>query len=108
MSKPFIIATNKMKKIVLRASATKNPQVRSYLSAVKRGKKSQHVVPSDSGWKVKTAGSSRAKTCKTQKEAILVATKIAKTQKTELFIHGRDGKIRERSSYGKDPFPPKG
>ncbi|EGD1666955.1 DUF2188 domain-containing protein, partial [Escherichia coli] len=23
-------------------------------------------------------------------------------------IHGRDGQIRERDSYGNDPFPPKG
>lgn len=98
-----------MKKIVLRASAKTNPQVNSYLSAIKKGKKNQHVIPSDSGWKVKTAGSSRAtKTCKTQKEAILVATQIAKNQKTELFIHGRDGRIREKNSYGKDLFPPRG
>ena len=27
---------------------------------------------------------------------------------TELYIHGRDGRIRERSSYGADPHPPKG
>ncbi|MDH3324863.1 MAG: DUF2188 domain-containing protein [Candidatus Peregrinibacteria bacterium] len=66
-------------------------------------------MPSGSEWKVKTAGSARAtKTCKTQKEAISVAIKIAKNQKTELFIHGRNGKIRERSSYGRDQFPPKG
>lgn len=98
-----------MKKIVLRASAKNNPQAKSYLSAVKRGQNNQHVVPSDSGWKVKTARApSATKTYKTQKEAISVATKIAKSQKTELFIHGRDGRIRERNSYGNDPFPPRG
>ena len=26
----------------------------------------------------------------------------------EVFIHGRDGKIRERNTYGHDPFPPQG
>jgi len=98
-----------MKKIVLRASAKTNPQVRSYLSAVKKGQKNQHIVPTDSGWKVKTAGSSRAtKICKTQKEAIALGTEIAKNKKTELFIHGRNGRIRERNSYGKDSFPPRG
>jgi len=88
-----------MKKIVLRASAKKNPQAREYLSAVKRGQKNQHVVPADSGWKVKSAGSSRAKTFKTQKEAIKSARNIAINKKSELFIHGKDGRIRDRNSY---------
>jgi hypothetical protein len=25
-----------------------------------------------------------------------------------LVIHGKDGRIRDRDSHGKDPFPPKG
>ncbi|MFC3268349.1 DUF2188 domain-containing protein [Vulcaniibacterium thermophilum] len=33
---------------------------------------------------------------------------IAINQRSELFIQGRDGQIRERNSYGDDPFPPKG
>ncbi len=45
---------------------------------------------------------------KTQGEAIADARQKAEKQKTELYIHGRDGRIRERSSFGKDPFPPKG
>ncbi|CEO91464.1 hypothetical protein SFHH103_psfHH103d_266 (plasmid) [Sinorhizobium fredii HH103] len=70
-------------------------------------KKGQHVVPSADGWSVKKAGSARAtSTHQTQAEAIAAATKIA--QKTELYIHGRDGRIRERNSYGNDPIPPKG
>jgi hypothetical protein len=24
------------------------------------------------------------------------------------LIHGEDGRIRERNSYGNDPYPPKG
>jgi hypothetical protein len=32
---------------------------------------------------------------------------IAKAQKAEFYIHGRDGRIREKDSYGKDPYPPK-
>jgi len=72
-------------------------------------KKGQHVVPSTSGWSVKKAGSTRASsTHKTQADAIAAGTKIAKNQKTELYVHGRDGRIRERNSYGKDPYPPKG
>lgn len=72
-------------------------------------KKGQHVVPSSGKWSVKTAGASRAtSTHSTQAEAIKAATAIAKNQKTELYIHGKDGRIRERNSYGSDPLPPKG
>ena len=43
----------------------------------------------------------------TQREAIDRARGIAVNQQSELFIQGRDGQIRERNSYGEDPFPPK-
>lgn len=72
-------------------------------------KKGQHVVPNKGEWSVKKAGASRASsTHATQAEAIKAATKVARNQKTELYIHGRDGRIRERNSYGNDPHPPKG
>ena len=72
-------------------------------------KKGQHVVPIGGKWSVRRAGSSRASgTYGTQREAVEKAKEIARTQQTELYIHGRDGRIRERSSYGRDPFPPKG
>ncbi len=73
------------------------------------GKSTQHVVPHDGNWAVKRGGSDRATTVvPTQKEAIKIATEIAKNQNAELFIHGRDGQIRERDSFGNDPHPPKG
>lgn len=72
-------------------------------------KKNQHVVPSDSGWAIKSAGSKKAtKVFSTQKDAINAARTIARRQGSELLIHGRDGKIREKNTYGKDPYPPKG
>jgi hypothetical protein len=73
-------------------------------------KRGQHVVPNGSGgWAVRKAGSPRASgTFKTQNAAIAKARTIAKNQRTELYIHGRDGKIRARDSYGSDPYPPKG
>ena len=71
--------------------------------------KGQHVVPNNGRWSVRKAGSVRVtKTYGTQREAIKEARELAKKQKTELYIHGRDGRIRERDSYGSDPFPPKG
>jgi len=71
--------------------------------------KGQHVVPRNGGWAVRKAGSERVtRHFKTQKEAIKEARKIAKNQSTELYIHGRNGKIRERDSYGNDPRSVKG
>lgn len=72
--------------------------------------KNQHVTPhSGGGFQVKGAGNSRAtKVFDTQREAISFAKNIAKNQQSELFIHNRKGQIRERNSYGNDPFPPRG
>lgn len=72
-------------------------------------KRNQHVVPHDNGWAVRSAGSRRASSIhSTQDEAISAGREIARNQRSELFIHGRNGQIRERDSYGNDPFPPKG
>jgi uncharacterized protein YdaT len=72
-------------------------------------KRNQHVVPRNDGWAVKGAGAERATVVvDTQNEAIDRARNIARNQGTELLIHGRDGRIRERDSHGKDEFPPRG
>jgi uncharacterized protein YdaT len=72
-------------------------------------KAGQHVVPNGDKWSVRKSGSSRASgVYKTQDDAIKKAKEIARKQKTELYIHGRDGRIRKRSSYGNDPYPPRG
>ncbi|MCB1496651.1 MAG: DUF2188 domain-containing protein [Bauldia sp.] len=72
--------------------------------------KGQHVVPSGGRWSVRSAGAKRASgTFATQEEAIADARQRARRQGTELYIHGRDGRIRERNTYtGRDPYPPKG
>ncbi|WP_179607697.1 DUF2188 domain-containing protein [Pseudomonas sp. N2-5-1-1] len=72
-------------------------------------KKNQHVVPHGNDWAVKGAGNSKAtKVVSTQAEAIKLAREIAINQESEMFIHGQNGQIRERNTYGEDPFPPKG
>lgn len=71
--------------------------------------KGQHVVPNGGKWSVRKAGSSKVSgTFRTQKEAETVARERAKNQGTELYIHGRDGRIRSRDSYGNDPARSKG
>lgn len=72
-------------------------------------KKNQHVVPHVNGWAVKGAGNDRATSVHTtQREAIAAARDIARNQHSELLVHGENGRIRARDSYGNDPFPPKG
>jgi uncharacterized protein YdaT len=71
--------------------------------------KNQHVVPHHDGWAVKGAGNQRATSVHdTQRQAIDAARDIARKQKSELVIHRRDGRIRDKDSHGNDPFPPKG
>ncbi|MHC5539773.1 DUF2188 domain-containing protein [Singulisphaera rosea] len=71
--------------------------------------KNQHVVPHEGGWAVRGEGNSRATSVHpTQTQAINAATQIATNQHSELLIHGQDGQIRERNSFGHDPYPPKG
>lgn len=68
-----------------------------------------HVVPRNEGWVVRKEGSTRATSVhSTQREAVDAARKIAQHKNGELVIHGRDGRIRDRDSYGSDPFPPRG
>lgn len=72
-------------------------------------KRNQHVVPHTAGWAVRGAGSSKATSVyKTQQQAIDAGRSIAKNQKSELLVHGADGKIRARDSHGQDDFPPRG
>ena len=72
--------------------------------------RNQHVTKHPSGgWQVKGAGNSRATVrTSTQRAAITIARGIATNQKSEVLIHGMDGRIRAKDSYGHDPFPPKG
>lgn len=71
-------------------------------------RKNQHVVPTDNGWAVRGEGNSR-NTLNTANKADAVgrAREIAKNMKTELVIHGKDGKIKDKDSFGNDPAPPR-
>jgi Uncharacterized protein conserved in bacteria (DUF2188) len=69
-----------------------------------------HVVRGNTGgWQVRIEGIARARSIHTtQAEATKAGSAIARKNKSELLIHGRDGKIRERSTYGHDPRRTKG
>ncbi|MCY4184976.1 MAG: DUF2188 domain-containing protein [Rhodobacteraceae bacterium] len=66
----------------------------------------QHVVYRGGKWAVRRTGSDKlTKIFNKQDDAIRVARRIAKNQRTELYIHGRDGRIRDYDSYFPDAQP---
>jgi hypothetical protein len=71
-------------------------------------KKSNHVVPSSSGWAVRKSGAGRAsRTFDTKEKAVAYGRELSRSEKTELYIHKTNGMIQNRNSYGNDPNPPK-
>lgn len=67
--------------------------------------KNQHITKNqDWNWWVKWEKNSKyTKLFDTQKEAIEYWREIAKNQKSELVVHWKDWKIREKDSFGNDP-----
>lgn len=69
-------------------------------------KNNQHVIPHKKKWAVRGKGNTRNTAIKSIKdEAIKTARRIAMNQKSELIIHGKDDKIKDKDSFGNDPFP---
>lgn len=71
----------------------------------------QHVVKRPNGtWAVKGEGNFKdTSRHDTQSDAFEKAKDIAENQGGDVFIHGLDGKFRERNTYGKKDYcPPKG
>jgi hypothetical protein len=68
--------------------------------------KNKHVVKNGNKWSVKDDGKV-VSNHQTQAAAIESGKRAAKKDKVDLVIHGRDGKIRSKDSYGNDPNPPK-
>lgn len=67
-----------------------------------------HVVQRDNGWGTLREGGQRAtQVFNTQAQAIQAGRQMARQGQGELLIHGQDGRIRARDSYGNDPCPPK-
>ena len=63
----------------------------------------------DGKWGSKKEGASRdSQTFNTQQEAWSYSRSHAKQSGGEAFLQNKKGQIRERNTYGKDPYPPKG
>ncbi len=60
-------------------------------------------------WQVKREGNKRATSVHpTQFQAWSETKNRAKAAEGEALLQNKQGRIRERNSYGNDPFPPKG
>ena len=72
--------------------------------------KDQHVIRRGVHlWAVRGAGNSRDTSLHpTQESARLAARTIAKNQKSAVLVHNINGQIRQKNSYGNNPFPPRG
>lgn len=70
----------------------------------------KHVVPRPKGeWAVRSSGAAKAtKVFGTQAAAIRFGRNAAKKDGVEFYVHRKDGTIRERDSYGRDPAASEG
>ena len=69
-----------------------------------------HVQPTGDGdWAVRRRGQDRAVArTSTQADAIERGRQTARKDSAELSVHGRDGQVRAKWSYGNDPRSTKG
>ncbi len=66
-----------------------------------------HTVPYDGDWAVKKEGQEKPLSVhRTKENAEERGASIARRLEVEHVIHGRDGKIQDKDSYGRDPHPP--
>lgn len=71
--------------------------------------KNQHVVPHNGMWAVKGEGNDKVtQIFNTQEQARQKAREIAINQRSEVVIHRPNGQIRDKDSYGNDPYSSKG
>jgi hypothetical protein len=71
--------------------------------------RNQHVVSHGEGWAVTEEGASQPfAVFKTQSEAWERAKSIARKERSEALLHGKNGSIRTRNTYGYDPHRARG
>lgn len=71
-------------------------------------KKNIHIVPDGDRWAVKREGKTDPlSTHRTKELADQSGRLAARRDKVEIVIHGKDGRIQDKDSFGRDPFPPR-
>lgn len=66
------------------------------------------VLPEGGQWKVLLDGAQHGGTHATQEDAELAGRDLAKANRAEFQLHGTEGQIRVKDSYGNDPRGIKG
>ena len=70
--------------------------------------KNFHVTHKNGSWRVIGEGNTKASfITNTKKEALSIGIELARKNHSELVIHGLNGRIQDKDSYGNDPLPPK-
>ncbi len=70
-------------------------------------KKNIHTVPYKEGWANKKVGQDKPLSVhRTKAAADDKGTSFARKAGVEHVIHGKDGRIQDKDSYGNDPHPP--
>lgn len=74
-------------------------------SATSKGVVRVHVMPVEGAWQVRREGAGRATgVYSTQAEATEAAKSTLRRSGGELMVQGRDGRIRESMTLGRDPM----
>ncbi|TJZ63569.1 DUF2188 domain-containing protein [Sphingobacterium olei] len=74
-----------------------------------KNSKNVFVVKHGNDWATRSAGNQRVtKVFDTQKEAITAGRQMAINNQSELTIQNKQGRFREKNSYGNDPAKTKG
>jgi hypothetical protein len=76
-----------------------NPTIVAYREAVEKGKKNQHIVPYGKKWAVGNLASGKADQIFSNPEDALKYAEANAAAGTAVFIHGSDGRIKEKKDY---------
>jgi hypothetical protein len=66
--------------------------------------KDVHTVPLGDGWINEVSGARVGAVHSKQEAAIVADRALAMQNHSEHTVHGKDGKIRDKNSYGNDPM----
>jgi hypothetical protein len=62
-----------------------------------------HTVHRDGGWRNEIGGVQEGESYETKDPAVAAGRELAVTRQLEHHIHGLDGRVHEKNSYGHDP-----
>ena len=76
-----------------------NPAIQAYKEAVEKGKKNQHILPYEGKWAVGNLASSKTNQIFNDSDEALRYAEANAAAGTAIFIHGADGRIKQRKDY---------